>query len=326
MKIFYPVQLFADFITHSIFHFSPENYFGKALNFFIFDVIQIGILMLVISFLMAVINYYLPVEKIKKILTKRRWFGLDHFFAAVLGTITPFCSCSSIPLFIGFISVGIPLGVTLSFLISSPLVNEASLFLFPALFGWKLTLVYNILGILIAILSGAIIGKMGLEKYLQYQPKKITSPIYKDARQLEVKATFTQLLPQWWQSAWSLTKSTLIYIIAGVGIGALIHGFVPQTLVSQLLADNNWWSVPLATILGIPLYANSVSVLPIAQVLVNKGANVGTVLAFMTATVTLSIPQMLLLKKVMKWPLLTTYYVVVTLGMILMGYLINFIF
>ncbi len=325
MRIFFPLEILADFITYNLFPGEAGIYWTDALNFFILATLKISILMFIISWLMAMLNYYLPMEKIKHILTKRRWYGLDHLVAAFLGVITPFCSCSSIPLFVGFVGAGIPLGVTLSFLISSPLVNEASLIIFPALFGWELTIAYNVIGVIIAIMAGTIIGKLGMEKYIaiKIKPNKTEPNIIEEATK---KLTKKQLCQQWGQSAWNLTTSTMPYIIIGVGIGALIKGFVPAFIVEKVLAGNNWWSVPLATILGVPLYANGVGVIPIVEALIAKGANVGTTFAFMTATVTLSIPQLLLLKKVMKWPLLLTYYGIVTIGMIIMGYILNFIF
>src|SRR3989339_1388597 len=177
MDIFKPIQIFSDFITYDVFRIIPHSYWGDTINFFIYDVIKIGLLLVVINYVMAIIRYYFPMEKVKNILTRRRWFGLDYLFAALLGVITPFCSCSSIPLFIGFVGAGIPLGVTFSFLISSPLINESSLYLFPAMFGWKVTILYNVFGLTIAILGGMLIGRLHVEKYIKQELLRMKSHI-----------------------------------------------------------------------------------------------------------------------------------------------------
>lgn len=326
MSVFTPVQQFADLVTYHWLSLVPQSYLAKAINFFIYDVIKIGILMLFINTLVTVIGYYFPLEKVRSILTKKRWYGLDYLLAALLGIVTPFCSCSSIPLFIGFIAAKIPLGVTFSFLISSPLINEASLYLFPSIFGLKVTLIYNLVGILIATLSGFLIEKLHLEKYIR---SEFTS--FKSRQEIELeyqgsKISFSNLIKIWREQVWSITKKVFPYILIGVGIGALIHGYVPETLIAQSLAKKSWWVVPVAVILGVPLYANSVSVVPIAEALIDKGVPLGTVLAFMTATVTLSIPEALMLSKIMKKELLFVFFTITTVGIIFMGYLFNFIF
>jgi hypothetical protein len=316
MDIFRPLQLLADIIP-------TGTYLGSAANFFVYDTLKIGLLLVVINFVMAVVRYYFPMEKVRDILTRRRWFGLDYLFAALLGVITPFCSCSSIPLFIGFLSAGIPLGVTLTFLISSPLVNESSLYLFPALFGFKVTIIYNLIGIFVAILGGMIIQRLHLEKYVKQELLK-----FKSRRQVETENNnqalpFKQLLGYLWQDGFAITKKVFPYVILGVGIGALIHGFVPANLVEKYLSTRSWWTIPLATLLGAPLYANSVGVIPIMEALVGKGVPLGTALAFMTAVVTLSIPEMLILKKVMRWQLLTIFFGITIVGIMLIGYIFN---
>ncbi|MFA7301666.1 MAG: permease [Candidatus Shapirobacteria bacterium] len=310
MDVFYPIQLLADKIS-----------LNPAINFFIYDIIKIGILLVFINYLMAITRYYFPTDKVKNILTTRRWYGLDYLLAALLGVVTPFCSCSSIPLFIGFLSAGIPLGVTFAFLIASPLVNESSLILFPALFGIKTTIIYNLAGITIAVIGGIIIQKMHLEKYINQDLLKFKNKLQFENDQQKI--SFKKLLLLWWRDGWSITKSIFPYVILGVGIGAIIHGFVPSTLIEKYLAIKSWWAVPIATILGIPLYANSVSVIPIIEVLIGKGIPLGTALSFMTATVTLSIPEALILKKAMKWQLLAIFFSVTTFGIMLIGWLFN---
>ncbi len=320
MDIFYPIQIFADLVTYSWIGIAKDTYFGNTVNFFIYDIIKIGILLVVINYIMAISRYYFPMEKVRDILTKRNWYGFDYLIAALLGVVTPFCSCSSIPLFMGFISAGIPLGVTFAFLISSPLVNEYSLYLFPATFGLKITIIYNLVGILISVLGGILIQKLNMEKYIQPEFLK-----FKSRKQVETKyknkiVPLKDLIKHWSGEAVDISKKVYPYVILGVGLGALIHGYVPKELIIKYLSVNNWWSVPLATLLGVPIYANCVSIIPVVEALLNKGVPMGTLLAFMTATVTLSLPEALILKKLMKWQLLATFF-----GIILMGYLFNFI-
>lgn len=325
MDIFYPIQLLANTATNNWFSLTKDSYLSSALNFFIYDTIKIGILLVFINYLMAITRYYFPVDKVRNLLTKRHWYGLDYLFAAFLGVITPFCSCSSIPLFIGFLSAGIPLGVTFAFLIASPLVNEASLILFPALFGWKITIIYNIAGMVVAIIGGMILQKMHLEKYVNQDLLKYKSRADVEAENGGEKIKFKKLIAYWWIDGFKITKSIFPYVLLGVGLGAIIHGFVPQTLIETYLNIKAWWVVPIATILGVPLYASSITVLPIIEVLINKGVPMGTALAFMTATVALSLPEALILKKAMKWQLLVAFFGITSLGIMLIGYLFNFI-
>ncbi|MFZ2025052.1 MAG: permease [Microgenomates group bacterium] len=325
MDIFYPIGQFADIVTYQWMRIMPQSYLGNAVNFFVYDLIKISVMLIIINYVMAISRYYFPMEKVRDILTKRRWYGLDYLFAALLGMITPFCSCSSIPLFIGFLSAGIPLGVTFAFLISSPLINESSLYLFPAIFGFKTTLIYNLVGISISMLGGMIIQKLNMEKYVRPEFLKFTSKKEIEAKYKSAMVPFTDLVKHWSGEAIDITKRIFPYIIIGVGIGALIHGFVPATLIEHYLASRDWWAVPVATLLGLPLYANSVSVIPIMEALVGKGIPMGTVLAFMTATVTLSIPEALILKKVMKLPLLLTFFGITTVGIMLIGWIFNWV-
>jgi hypothetical protein len=324
MDIFYPAQLLADTVAYRWLSLTNGSYLGSAINFFIYDTIKIGLLLVVINYFMAITRYYFPMEKVRDILTKRRWHGLDYLFAALLGIITPFCSCSSIPLFIGFLSAGIPLGVTFTFLISSPLINESSLYLFPAMFGMRVTLIYNLVGIAVAIAGGMLIQRLKLDKYVIPELLKFKSRQQVEAENGGVKMPFKELVSYWWKDGMTITRQIFPYVVIGVGIGALIHGFVPASLVEKYLSSRSWWTVPLATLLGAPLYANSVSVIPVMEALVGKGVPLGTALAFMTAIVTLSIPEAMILKKVMRWQLLTVFFGITTAGIILMGYLLNF--
>ncbi|MFA6007223.1 MAG: permease [Candidatus Shapirobacteria bacterium] len=325
MDIFYPIQILANTATSNWLGLAKDSYLGTALNFFIYDTIKIGLLLVFINYLMAITRYYFPTNKVRDLLTKRRWYGLDYLFAAFLGVVTPFCSCSSIPLFIGFLSAGIPLGVTFAFLIASPLVNESSLILFPALFGLKTTIIYNVVGIGVAVIGGIIIQKLHLEKYVNAKLLKYKSKVDLEIENGDKKMEFKNLLGYWWTDGIKITKNIFPYVILGVALGAIIHGFVPSVLIEKYLAIKSWWAVPVATLLGVPLYANSVSVIPIIEALVGKGIPLGTALAFMTATVTLSIPEALILKKAMKWQLLAIFFGITTIGIMLIGYLFNFL-
>jgi len=325
MDIFKPIQLFADQSTYQWFHIVPHSYWGDTINFFIYDTIKIGLLLVVINYFMAITRYYFPMEKVRDILTKRRWFGLDYFFAALLGVVTPFCSCSSIPLFIGFVGAGIPLGVTFAFLISSPLVNESSLYLFPAMFGLKLTIIYNLVGVIISMLGGMLIQRLHMEKYVKPELLKFRSRKQVEAEHGGNSLPLIKLLSYFWTDGMNITKSVFPYVVLGVSIGALIHGFVPVSLVEKYLSTKAWWTIPLATLLGAPLYANSVSVIPVMEALVKKGVPLGTTLAFMTAIVTISIPESMILKKVMKWQLLAAFFGITIIGIMLIGFIFNFI-
>jgi uncharacterized protein len=325
MDIFKPIKLLADLATYQWFRLPPHSYLGDTVNFFIYDTIKIGLLLVVINYFMAFVRFYFPMEKVKNILTKRRWFGLDYLFAALLGVVTPFCSCSSIPLFIGFVGAGIPLGVTFAFLISSPLINESSLYLFPAMFGMKVTIIYNVVGIIIAMIGGFIIQKIGMEKYIKPELLKFKSRKQVEQENGGTSLPLRELLKYFWEDGMNITKNVFPYVVLGVSIGALIHGFVPASLVAKYLSNKSWWAVPIATLLGAPLYANSVSVIPVMEALVQKGVPLGTALAFMTAIVTVSIPEIMILKKVMKWQLLASFFLITIIGIMIIGYVFNWI-
>ena len=325
MDLFAPVQSFADIVTYQWLGIAADSYLAQAVNYFVYDTIKIGILFILINYLMAIIRYYFPIERVRDILTKRRWYGLEYLLAALLGVITPFCSCSSIPLFIGFISAGIPLGVTFTFLISSPLVNESSLYLFPAIFGWKISLLYNLVGIGISILGGMLIQRLKMEKYIQPEFLQFKSKKHVEGKYKNESVPFADLVRLWSKEAMDITKKVFPYVILGVGLGALIHGFIPESLITKYLSIRSWYTIPVATLLGVPLYANSVSIIPVIEALVGKGIPMGTALAFMTATVTLSLPEALILKKVMKWPLLLTFFGITITGIMIIGYLFNIV-
>ena len=325
MDLFYPIQLLADIVSYKWLGLAGDSYLGSALNFFIYDTIKIGLLLVIINYIMAITRYYFPIERARDILTKNRWHGLNYLMAALLGIVTPFCSCSSIPLFIGFTGAGIPLGITFAFLISSPLINESSLYLFPAMFGLKVTILYNLFGLAIAVTGGALMQRLKLERYIIPELLQFKSRVQVEAANGGNKLSFKRLLGHFWTDGMSITKQIFPYVILGVGIGAVIHGFIPQSFAERYLSIKAWWTVPLAVILGVPLYANSISVLPIIEAMAGKGVPLGTLLAFMTAIVTLSFPEAMILKKVMRWQLLAIFFGITTAGIIIMGYLFNMI-
>ncbi len=320
MHIFYPFQWLADWLTFKLLALNVGSHLANSVQFFFFDSFKILALIVVITHLMSWLRYYLPIEKLRDFLTKHKFYGLDYFLATVFGAVTPFCSCSSIPLFIGFIEAEIPLGVTFSFLITSPLVNEVALALFIGMFGLKITVIYVLAGIIIGMVGGFVIGKLHLEKYVEDFVWKMKSQKQNpEAKKLSRIKVFKIISNE----AFDITKKISLYVLAGVGLGAFIHGYVPQGFFGKYLQKAGWWGVPLAVILAVPLYSNASGVIPIVQSLVTKGVPIGTALALMMAIVGISLPEALILKKVIKWQLLAIFFGIVTLGIIIIGYLFN---
>lgn len=318
------IQHLADWLIYSVFNIGAETQLGIALNFFIYDTLKILLLLFVIVFLMGIVNTYFPIEKLKNYLNRKKLYGLEYFFASIFGAITPFCSCSSVPLFIGFVQGGIPLGVTFAFLITSPLVNEVAIAMFLGMFGLKATLIYAGSGILLGTIGGWLLGKFNLEPLLSDWVKQIMDKEQASLDEYEEeKRTFKQRLPEIARSAWDIVKGVLIYVIIGIAIGAAMHGYVPENFFAKYLGSGTWWTIPLAVILAIPMYANAAGIVPVIQVFVAKGVPIGTAIAFMMATVGLSIPEATLLKKVMTWKLIGIFFSVVAVFIILSGYLFN---
>ncbi|MGO4905781.1 permease [Flavobacterium sp. W20_MBD1_R3] len=319
------VQKLADWLIYSLFNIVQGSKLGDALNFFVFDTIKILILLFIITTVMGVVNSYFPVDKIRNFLSRNSLFGLEYLFASTFGAITPFCSCSSVPLFIGFVKGGIPLGVTFAFLITSPLVNEVAIAMFIGMFGLKATIIYVSSGIILGMIGGFILGKLKVEKQLSPWVQRILANAEKEGDLEEEKKTFAQRLPEILTEALSIIKSVFWYIIIGIGLGALMHGFIPTGFFETYISKENPFAVPIAVILGVPMYSNAAGVLPIIQVFVQKGIPIGTAIAFMMAVVGLSIPEATLLKKVMSWKLIAIFFSVVTICIIISGYLFNII-
>lgn len=320
MTIHFMLKTFADWITYSIFNIPEKTLLSEAINFFIYDTTKIFLLLLVIIFTVSLIRSFLPPEKIRKILSReKKYFG--NIIASLLGIITPFCSCSAIPLFLGFLEAGVPLGTTFSFLIASPMINEVALVMLLGIFGWKIALLYILSGLLISIFSGIIIGKLKLENLLEKltctskagDQSKLLGNTWKEKINYATKYTFEIIGKVW------------IYIILGVGFGALLHGYVPTDFLARYAGSGNWYAVPLAILIGIPLYSNAAGIIPLVGVLAEKGVSIGTSLAFMMAVTGLSMPEFMILKKVMKPQLIAIFAGIVAAGIVFTGYLFNFI-
>lgn len=319
------LQKISDWLIYNVLNIDDASRLGHALNFFVYDTLKILILLFSIIFLMGIVNAYFPVDRLKNYLNKHQLFGLEYLLASLFGAITPFCSCSSVPLFIGFVRGGIPLGVTFSFLITSPLVNEIAIAMFLGMFGVKATLIYAISGILLGTIGGFILGKLNLEHLLtDWEKKLIEQPAVSENYEGD-KETFIQKLPAIFIEAKDIVKSVLLYVIIGIGIGAAMHGYVPEDFFQKYLGSGAWWTVPLAVILAVPMYANAAAIVPVIQVFVAKGVPLGTAIAFMMATVGLSIPEGTLLKKVMTFKLIAIFFGTVTLFIIISGYIFNLI-
>lgn len=322
MDIFYSLEVLARWLIHNFFSITNAHLAG-ALEFFVYDSLKIFLLIVVITHFMSLIRYYLPIEKLRDFLTNRKLFGFDYFLASIFGAITPFCSCSSIPLFIGFIEARIPLGVTFAFLITSPLINEIAIGLFIGMFGTKITIIYILSGILIGMIGGFAISCFKMEKYVadfvwDIKAKNISK---EKAEKVSWKKVFRVVS----REAWGITRKIMLYVLAGVAVGGFIHGYVPQDFFEGYLRQAGFWGVPLAVILAIPLYSNANGVIPIVQSLIAKGVPLGTGLTFMMAVVGLSLPEAMILKKVLRWQLLASFFAVVTIGIIIIGYLFNII-
>jgi len=294
---------------------------GTSINFFLYDSLKIFLLLFVITLFMSWLRFYLPIEKLRDFLAKHKFYGLDYFLASLFGALTPFCSCSSIPLFIGFVGAGIPLGVTFAFLITSPLINEVAVALFIGIFGVKITIIYVVAGMLIGMIGGYILGKMKGEKYVEkfvFQTQ-VKSGIEKN------KKINKQIIKNIFREAWSIIQKVALYILLGLVVGAFIHGFIPENFFAIYLEKAGFLGVPLAVILGVPMYVNAAGIIPIVQALIEKGVPIGTALSFMMAVVGLSLPEALMLKRIMKWNLLLKFFGIVTLGIIIIGFLFNII-
>lgn len=311
-----------DFLVYSIFGFEKDTHLTNAIWFFIFEVPKVLLLLVLVVFAVGIIRSYFSPERTRKMLGGKSLFT-GNVLASSLGVVTPFCSCSAIPLFLGFVQSGVPLGVTFSFLIAAPMINEVALVLLLGLFGWQTALLYASTGLIIAITAGFVIGRLNLEKFVEgwvYETKA------EKVEFIEEKIPFTERLDAGITAVKEIVAKVWIYIVIGIAVGAGIHGYVPENFMASLMGKSAWWSVPLSVLIGIPMYSNAAGIIPIVQALLEKGASLGTVLAFMMSVIGLSLPETIILKKVLKIQLIAIFIGVVGFGIIIVGYLFNFIF
>jgi len=311
------LKKFANYITCTLLKLEPTSHLGDAINFFIYDTLKIFLLLTTIVYVVAIIRAYFPPEKTKRILSHKREY-IGNIMAALLGIVTPFCSCSAVPLFIGFVEAGVPLGVTFSFLISSPMVNEIALIMLWGLFGWKIALIYTGTGVALAIVSGIVIGQLKMEKYVQNYVWEIKAG---DAG--IVQTSFREKLAYARDYTADLLKRIWPYVIIGIALGGIVHGYIPTDFVVKYAGRDNPFAVLVAVLIGIPLYSNAAGMIPVVQALVGKGMAMGTVLAFMMSVTAISFPEAVILKNVLKVRLIYTFFGVVAVGIIIVGYLFN---
>lgn len=310
---------FASFITYSLMKISKGSHLGASVEFFFYDTPKVLMLLTLVVFGVGIIRSFFTPEKTRLMLAGKNEF-VGNILAALLGIVTPFCSCSAVPLFIGFVTAGVPLGVTFSFLISAPMVNEIALGLLYGLLGWKVAAIYLGTGLSVAIIAGWVIGRLKMENHIEDWVKEIrvgASVIE------EQKMTWQDRIIYGWDAVKDIVGRVWIYVIIGIAVGAGIHGFVPQGFMASIMGKGAWWSVPLAVVIGIPMYSNAAGIIPVVEALLGKGAALGTVLAFMMSVIALSLPEMVILRKVLKMRLIWTFIGVVALGILLVGYLFN---
>ena len=316
------LEVIIDSIVFSLFRLEKESPFTSAMYFFIYEVPKVLLLLTLIVFVVGIIRSYFSPERTRKMLGGKKLFA-GNVLASLLGVVTPFCSCSAIPLFLGFVESGIPLGITFSFLIAAPMINEVALVLLFGLFGWQTALLYMSMGLMIAMISGYIIGKLKLEKYVEEWVYKIKAGHTEIA---EDKLSISGRIDAGVEAVKEIVAKVWIYIVIGIAVGAGIHGYVPENFMASLMGKSAWWSVPVSVLIGIPMYSNAAGIIPIVQALLEKGASLGTVLAFMMSVIGLSLPETIILKKVLKLPLIFTFVGVVGTGIIIVGYLFNLLY
>jgi uncharacterized protein len=319
--IYWQLSAFADLIVSAT-GFDRSTHTGEAIHFFFFDTPKVFMLLTGIVFLMGIIKTFFSPERTRALLAGRR-LGVGNTMAACLGIVTPFCSCSAVPLFIGFLSAGVPLGITFSFLIAAPMVNEIALVLLFGMFGWQVAALYLGLGLAVAIVAGLVIGSLGMEKHLQdwVRDIQVGNAIPVNSEDMRWEDRFQQ----GWAHVKEIVGKVWPYIIIGILLGALIHGYVPEDFMLSIMGKDVWWSVPAAVVMGVPMYTNAAGVIPIVEALIGKGAALGTTLAFMMSVIALSLPEIMILRKVLKTRLIVTFVSVVAFGILLVGLLFNII-
>jgi uncharacterized membrane protein YraQ (UPF0718 family) len=323
ISVWFPVYHFlkpvTDWFVDRVLNLSPDSHFTEALRFFVFEVPKVLLLLTLIIFLVGIVRSYFSPEKTRRALEGKTLFT-GNVMASMLGIVTPFCSCSAIPLFLGFVEAGIPIGVTFSFLIASPMINEVAVVLLFGLFGWKTALIYIVTGLIIAIIAGWLIGKLNLRHWIQdwvYQAK------FGITENDDERLTFADRIQFGYTAVSEIVGKVWIYVVIGIAVGAGAHGFVPEDFMASIMGKSAWYSVPLSVLIGVPLYSNAAGIIPIVSVLIEKGASLGTALAFMMAVIGLSLPEMIILKKVLKLPFILTFAGIMAAGIMLVGFLFN---
>src|SRR6266498_1285807 len=314
------IQPLANWISYSALQLPHDSRLGESLAFFLYDVPKILLLLSGMIFIISMIRSFFSPERTRALLCGKRE-GVGNVLAAMLGIVTPFCSCSAVPLFIGFVEAGIPLGVTFSFLIAAPTINEVAIILLFGMFGWKVAGLYVASGLVVAIIAGFIIGRLKMEKHVA----DFVWKIHNTANVTEDKLTWADRIERAWESVKEIVGKVWLYVLIGIAIGAGIHGYVPADALASILGEKAWWSVPAAVLIGIPLYSNAAGIVPIVGTLIEKGASVGTALAFMMSVIGLSLPEAVILKRVLKMPLMSTFFAVIAVAIIFTGYLFNWI-
>lgn len=312
----------ARWFTYSLLHLTKDTRLASAVEFFVFETPKVLMLLVVVVFGVGIIRSFFTPERTRKILAGKSE-SVGNVLAAMLGIVTPFCSCSAVPLFIGFVTTGVPLGVTFSFLVAAPMINEIAVVLLYGLLGWKVAAIYVATGLAIAIVSGWVIGRLRLEKHVEEWVYKVQ---FGEAGSTQVFADWRARVEHGLQAVKEIVGKVWLYVVAGIAVGAWIHGYVPQDFMASIMGKGNWWSVPLAVVIGIPMYSNAAGIVPIVQALLGKGAALGTVLAFMMAVIALSLPEMIILRKVLMPRLIATFIAVVGCGILVVGYLFNILF
>jgi uncharacterized protein len=320
--LYHNLQPLVNFFIDHVLAFQKGDHMTEALRFFIFELPKVLLLLTLIVFFVGIIRSYFSPEKTRKMLEGKRTFT-GNVMASMLGIVTPFCSCSAIPLFLGFVESGIPLGITFSFLIAAPMINEVAVILLFGLFGWKTALIYVVTGLVIAIAAGWVIGKLKLERWVEEWVYKTK---FGDANIETERISIQGRLKFGYDAVKEIVSKVWIYVALGIAVGAAAHGYVPEEFMASLMGKSVWYSVPLSVLIGVPLYSNAAGIIPIVSVLIEKGASLGTALAFMMAVIGLSLPEMIILKKVLKLPLIFTFVGIVASGIMVVGYLFNYVF
>ena len=320
--LYHNLQTIADWFIDLALGLEKGKHLTEALRFFIFELPKVLMLLTLIIFFVGIIRSYFSPERTRKILEGKSTFT-GNILASLLGIVTPFCSCSAIPLFLGFVESGVPLGVTFSFLIAAPMINEVAVIMLFGLFGWKVATIYVVTGLIIAIIAGWAIGKLKLEKWVEewvYENKLGNNGEGEDGLKFSDRIKFG------FDAVREIVSKVWVYVAVGIAVGAGAHGYIPEDFMAALMGKSDWYSVPLSVLIGVPLYSNAAGIIPIVSVLIEKGASLGTSLAFMMSVIGLSLPEMIILKKVLKMPLILTFIGIVAMGIMIVGYLFNYLF